>query len=986
VPVTPIVVVGLGGTGMKALLQLKRLVAENRPGGMADLPALRLICLDSDDLVKPVAPPDPSVPLVALGLDPVSEYLKLEIPGNVGYQDLDRARAWFPKELEYYIPDLATGCKQYKALGRLLFAWNHRKVLRLFEPLRNMIDSTLLKQLGVSQLEDPLVFVISSVCGGTGAGMFLDTGYLLTNLLKRRWSRFNSKVCALLALPSVFAEVSQGSERIRSNAYASVKELDHYMNKDVYSDPELAFRTDYPFVEQVETHAFAPFDRVFLFDNGNGRVSVSASQVYEMMARYVYLMACGELTQEYLSVDNNLNPKVRGTNRVLNKPTCYSSFGYYSVVFPTRVAVQLASADLALDAVESELASSTAARDVDEVADRFLTSNEVFFSNQTPQILHTLSFYKDASGQRSNIQDVIGSTVAGIDLGNESPESYEGIVREYDTRFTNSELALFEADCRRQAESLHKTFRAALEAEIQKLADPAQKGSAFQVHLFLEELHKEMAEDVAALETLRTQTEKQVPGLKSTLEKKFLELRETAQSRSLFTRFTLQNTMAGLLAQTRETLEASWRSRRKAAILRQAVAFLKGDPASPAAELRSGAIDLVLAERDAYRRKIAVLSRMKEQLLEVLRRRRSVPDGEFSKVAFDHDRDVKPLIDEVKGRRQGLPEVRRRLHAPDCLGSDLDGLVDLSFEEAWRRLLGPCDALFKPAFDAEPLDARLASMGDLPTRVKTWLNLSRPFILLDSVDASKYAYSEEHNSARFIAIPHTYAGKPCEQLTNRCPVSGPHECDRWNGCLKRSTLEALPRGTGLGHMAGRHEVHFLSLVHGFAASSLISLVADCASIYRNHVLGGERIHMLGPVALRDLRESFPNRTLERLKDHFYLAYACGWTAWDEGRQTFLFRTDADLELSLPPSVELGPDIGSVLDNYHTPQAATAEVVRSAFESIARRLIDRAGHDPRGLGSEVLAFVKRESGALDDDEKRRLYALGKELLEGRCSSI
>ena len=28
-----------------------------------------------------------------------------------------------------------------------------------------------------------------------------------------------------------------------------MKELDHFMNKDVYTDPELAFRTDYPYVE-----------------------------------------------------------------------------------------------------------------------------------------------------------------------------------------------------------------------------------------------------------------------------------------------------------------------------------------------------------------------------------------------------------------------------------------------------------------------------------------------------------------------------------------------------------------------------------------------------------------------------------------------------------------------------------------------------------------------------------------------------------------
>ena len=173
-PVTPIIVLGVGGTGMKALLQLKKMIALNRPGGMRELPALRLLCIDSDDLIRPTASPDASIPVSEIPLDPTNEYLKLEIPGNVGYDDLDRAKSWFPRELEYFIPDLSTGCKQYKSLGRLLFAWNYGKFLKLVEPLRGMVDSKLLKKLEVHQVDDPLVFVVTSVCGGTGAGMFLD--------------------------------------------------------------------------------------------------------------------------------------------------------------------------------------------------------------------------------------------------------------------------------------------------------------------------------------------------------------------------------------------------------------------------------------------------------------------------------------------------------------------------------------------------------------------------------------------------------------------------------------------------------------------------------------------------------------------------------------------------------------------------------------------------------------------------------------------
>ncbi len=985
-PVTPVIVVGLGGTGMKALLELKKMIAAQRPGGMKDLPAVRLLCVDSDDLIKPPAAADGQPAPAEIGLDPIGEFLKLEIPGNVGYGDLDRARSWFPKELEYYIPDLATGCKQYKALGRLLYAWNHPKVLRMVEPLRSMVDSKLLKKLGVSQVEDPLVFVVSSLCGGTGAGMFLDVGYMLTNLFKRKWNRFNTKVCALLALPSVFADITQGTERIRSNAYASMKELDHFMNKDVYGDPERAFRTDYPYVEHPETHGFAPFDRAFLFDNSNGRVSISSSQVYEMMARYVYLMVCGELTQDYNSIDNNLNPKVRGSHRMLNKPTSYSSFGYYSVVFPRRTAVELASADLALDLVQQELASTTTQRDMDALTDSFLTERGLFFSNQTPQVLHTLSSYTDSTGNRVNIQDTIGSTVANIDLSNEPAENCEALLREYDTRFANTDLALFAADCRRETQARLRSFRTSLEAEIQKLADPVRKGSVMQVHLFLEELAREMGEDAHAIETLAAQTERQLPGLKSALDTQFLKVRQTASSKSLFALITIKRTMAQLLAETREVLENYWLTRRKATILRHALLVYKGDPGAADEDMKSGALDALIKEREAYKAKVAALEWAKERLLEVLRSRHSLPDGEFYKVAFDFKRDVRPVIEDVKERHKGAEGARHRLHAEDVLGSDLDGFVTLGREEAWRRLLELCSALYAPVFDRYSLDDRLASLGDLKTQVKTWLNFSRPFIMLDSVDCSKYGFSEEHNAARFIAIPHVYQGRPCESILNRCPVLSLAECDKYDACLKREVLESLPKGTSVGHMAGRHEMHFLSLYHGFAASSLIHLISDASGIYKNHMLGSEKIHMLGPVTLHDLREAMPNKALERLKDHFYLSFACGWVSWDAEKEAFLFKSDADLELKLAPSVVLGSDIGAILDRYHSPEAGDAEPVRAAFGSMEARVAARCRSDAKVLGQEVLAFVRSESVPLDDQEKRRIFTLAKDLAEGRWSSL
>jgi hypothetical protein len=655
------------------------------------------------------------------------------------------------------------------------------------------------------------------------------------------------------------------------------------------------------------------------------------------------------------------------------------------VVFPKSVAVQLAAADLALDVVEQELFTAAAERDLDKASDAFLTANKVHFSNQSPQILHSLSSYTDSTGHKVNIQDTIGSTVANIDLGSEPPENHEAILREYDTRFSTTDLALFEADSRREAVKLLRDFRTHLEAEIQKLVDPAQNGSVRKVHLYLEALYRQVHEDVQAVETLSQQTEKQLPGLKSSLENQFLKLRQTAASKSLFTLINVKKNMAALIGETREILENYWLQKRKAVVLRNALLILRGEPSAPETDLRTGAQATLVRERESYVKKVAVLKELKERILDIEKTRHSVADGEFYKVAFDYHRDVEPVIQEVKVSRGGRDEARKKIHTEEVLGTDLDGLETLSLDESFRRLFQAVGERFAAVMDQSSLDERVTALGDMKTQIKTWLNFSRPFVVLDTVDASKYGFSEQHNAARFIAIPNTYGGKPCEQILNRCPVRSEAECDKYEKCLKRSILESLPEGTSVGHMAGRHEIHFLSLYHGFTASSLLHLISDSSGIYRNHLLGHEKIHMFGPTKLYDLKEAVPNKTLERLKDHFYLSFASGWIVWSPQEELFVFRSDADLKLNLPPSVKLGPDIGSILDNYHAPEAELSASVRAAFDSMAMRLAEQKDK-PRELGREVLAFVEKQSAALDDQEKRRIFNLGQTLSEGRWIAL
>jgi hypothetical protein len=211
-----------------------------------------------------------------------------------------------------------------------------------------------------------------------------------------------------------------------------------------------------------------------VFDNSNGRVNISSSKVYEMMARYIYLMVCGELTQDYNSIDNNLNPKIRGVNRMLNKPTCYSSFGYYSVVFPKSVAVQLASADLALDVVEQELVTAAAER-ISTKPPTPPDGNKIHFSNQSPQILQSLRSTTTPRGTGS-ISRTPSARRWPTSISERAAGEPRSHPREYDTRFSTTDLALRSRLPARGGEAF--AISARTWAEIQKLADPPRTGAS----------------------------------------------------------------------------------------------------------------------------------------------------------------------------------------------------------------------------------------------------------------------------------------------------------------------------------------------------------------------------------------------------------------------------------------------------------------------------------------------------------------------------
>ena len=162
------------------------------------------------------------------------------------------------------------------------------------------------------------------------------------------------------------------------------------------------------------------------------------------------------------------------------------------------------------------------------------------------------------------------------------------------------------------------------------------------------------------------------------------------------------------------------------------------------------------------------------------------------------DRDVRPLIDEVSASAAVAcarpPAPARR---PNGWATTWTGLVELPLAAG----PGAAAAAVREtptlrASTASPLDGTWPRWATCAPRSRPGSTARGPFVVLDSADSSKYGFSEEHNAARFIALPDTYAGKPCEQLPEPLP-----------GRVRRRMrpLRALPEALRARGAAARHE-------------------------------------------------------------------------------------------------------------------------------------------------------------------------------------
>lgn len=235
----PALVIGLGGTGVKALTYAKQDLMRNNDGVVP--PEVTLLAFDTTTKVESwwhdlrvVTKSGRSLPVrlesklgeyVHIGgwSKPLVEVART---GDRNYFASWLQESWMLNNLPDHLFNIEDGAAQMRQMGRLavFYDLDHGDNSKIRKALRNAIN----KVAGHAQGRAVQVFIVASVAGGTGSGMFVDIAYLVRKLAGSTpvFTR------GFVVLPTAFRG-EPGlivSPSMKGQGYAALREIDRFMS------------------------------------------------------------------------------------------------------------------------------------------------------------------------------------------------------------------------------------------------------------------------------------------------------------------------------------------------------------------------------------------------------------------------------------------------------------------------------------------------------------------------------------------------------------------------------------------------------------------------------------------------------------------------------------------------------------------------------------------------------------------------------------
>lgn len=338
----PILIVGLGGTGIDGMLRVKAKINEtfktgvNQNNGMRKTVPdnIRFIGVDTDK--KSFVDPETGVcslkyrgmfveedETLNIGSKTLATYFEYAANNNVTY-----ITDWVSPNLN--TQDATEGAAGVRQISRLCLFEQFQKVHGKFtKVIGDLIrsDSATDKKLSV--------YIIGGISGGTGSGTFIDIPYIIQSAAKAAmgiseaaniWQRLS--IMGYFVTPDI-SYSNHPAERIRINGYAALKELDYLMGIEERGE---TFKQSYTATQEIRSSR-KPYGLVN-FVSGTFIDGTPVSNAYDsalqVIAENIIFFISNEPDSAFgaLSFQNNVNTEINGmiahlenTNNV--KPVAY---------------------------------------------------------------------------------------------------------------------------------------------------------------------------------------------------------------------------------------------------------------------------------------------------------------------------------------------------------------------------------------------------------------------------------------------------------------------------------------------------------------------------------------------------------------------------------------------------------------------------------------------------------------------------------------
>lgn len=366
----PILLIGIGGVGGRIVAQIDRLLAKDSPR------RAKVAILAIDTNVKDLRRlREEGIETIQISDERlVRQYLK----------DHPQYMSWFPNNIFLNNRGMLEGAGQIRAISRLaaLAAEEEGK----FRPIENAVRR-IAAITGSSLKENIMTMVVGSICGGTGAGLFIQIPFYVKRVIQKVLAIPNVMVRGMFLGPDVMAPIQPGDlnrQAVYVNAYACLKELnafyllqrrdaatsllrmeyyDYGENEDLEAEvmesrsmyqhiaKDLASKgvsgleeelTDEIQEEYLKRNGTIPYDHLFLFDssfNGGTIGQKQLAEVERMIASMAYVHLLTDVGENALSVEDNFILSTIGSNGMSR----YGSAGLCKIIYPGAQVMQYCS-------------------------------------------------------------------------------------------------------------------------------------------------------------------------------------------------------------------------------------------------------------------------------------------------------------------------------------------------------------------------------------------------------------------------------------------------------------------------------------------------------------------------------------------------------------------------------------------------------------------------------------------------------------------